>query len=131
MFSVFKAIQPSNEKRVRLDVFGFLFYVHTHTHTCAHTDVLSCFLSLSMFKTGLAWSRCSSNDRRKEGGTDNRASVKEASCFRERTLASPRSGSAGSSRGEVQWEMMRDGAGESGTNQVKQDHRTQGKRWEL
>lgn len=41
--------------------------------------------------------------------------MKEASCFRERTLASSRSGSGGM-RGEVQWEMMRDGAGESGRN---------------
>ena len=82
-----------------------------------------------MFKTGLAWGRCSSNVHRKEGETDSGASVKEASCFREMTLGRPRSGSAGR-RGEVQWEMMRDGAGESGRNQVKQDHGTQGEKWE-
>lgn len=43
-------------------------FMCTFTHICAHTDVLSHFLSLSLFKTELAWGRCSSNVHRKEGG---------------------------------------------------------------
>lgn len=51
-----------------LDSCFMCTFTHTHTHACAHTDALSHFWSLSMFKTGLAWGRCSSNAHRKEAG---------------------------------------------------------------